>query len=87
MISNFSIENDINFKPFLPAAGMAEWISHSNSGRRVVGSKPAADSRRRKGESEERGVEEGGDGELESEEKESRRKWSRKSRVGVENFA
>ncbi len=41
LISKHLIENDINFKPLLPAAGMAEWVSHSYSDRRVVGSKPA----------------------------------------------
>ena len=41
LVSKLSIKNDINFKPLLSAAGMAEWVSHSNSERTVVGSKPA----------------------------------------------
>ncbi len=49
LISKLSIKGDINFNTLLPAAGMAEWISHSNSDRRVVGSKPAVG---RKGELE-----------------------------------
>ncbi len=49
LIPKLSIKDDINFNTLLPVAGMAEWISHSYSDGRVVGSKPADG---RKGKSE-----------------------------------
>ncbi len=36
-------KNDINFKPILSAAGMAEWIGHSTLDQRDVGSEPPSD--------------------------------------------
>ena len=43
MTSKLSMKNDINFKPLLPAAGIAEWISHSTCDQRVTGSKPPSE--------------------------------------------
>ncbi len=50
LISKLSIKNDINFIPLLPAAGMAEWVSHSNNDQRVPSSKPAVGEEGESGE-------------------------------------
>ncbi len=49
MTSKLSMKNDINFKPLLPAAGIAEWIGHSTCDQRVVGSKPPSESEEESG--------------------------------------